>query len=269
MDSAPNLPKYKRPPVIEVVCGVQFDPLPGFTSLHFGEFWHRIKENYPKAEDKPPLDDLREAAEGTQVKTDLVADIPPLRRVWYIDSSRNFLIQLQPSRFLSNWRKVRAEDEYPSYATAFDRFLNEWTGFLGFANDTGLSPIHTNQYELTYINHILEAEQPYPAGIARHLPLFSWESAQSSKFLPAPQSAALSFQFLVPEAKGRLHATISHGSRQSDKKGVLVIDLTARGAAKEDWSDMKEWFSMAHEWIVCGFTDLTSRESHQLWERER
>lgn len=44
------LPEYRLPPVIEVVCGVQFAPIPGFLSVHFGEFWQRVKEAYPKAE---------------------------------------------------------------------------------------------------------------------------------------------------------------------------------------------------------------------------
>jgi len=264
-----NLPQYKTPPVIEVVCGVQFEPLKSFLSVHYGDFWQRIRRDYPTNEDRPPLDDLSETPNGTQLKTELITDLPPHRRVFYIDSSDNFLLQVQPSRFLSNWRKRRSGDEYPSYAAAFSRFLDGWNAFLGFANDAGFGAPRTNQYELTYINHIPEDEHPFPGGIEHYLPLFSWKSAQTTKFLSAPQRAGMRLRFTLPESRGRLYVTINDGVRTDDKKRVLIIDLTARGPAKPDWSDMKEWFAVAHEWIVCGFTDLTSPTAHLKWGRIR
>lgn len=72
-----DLPEFKSPPVIEVVCGVQFEPLPGFLSVHFGEFWARIRDRYPRTEDRPPLGELRETDQGTTVNAELVADMPP------------------------------------------------------------------------------------------------------------------------------------------------------------------------------------------------
>jgi uncharacterized protein (TIGR04255 family) len=262
-----DLPKYETPPVIEVVCGVQFEPIANFLSVHYGDFWQRIKRDYPTPDDKPPLDDLRETSEGTQLKAELMPDLPPQRRVFYIDPSGNFLLQVQPSRFLSNWRKRGPSDEYPSYVVAFSRFLDGWNTFLDFANGAGFSLPRTNQYELTYINHIPEDEHPFPRGIEQYLPLFSWGSAQATKFLSAPQRAGIRLGFALPESRGRLHVTIAHGVRKDDNKSVLIIELTARGPAQPDWSDMKEWFSVAHEWIVCGFTDLTSSTAHLKWGR--
>ena len=29
-----------------------------------------------------------------------------------------------------------------------------------------------------------------------------------------------------------------------------------------------EWYDVAHEWIVRGFTDLTTPEIQRVWERE-
>lgn len=36
---------------------------------------------------------------------------------------------------------------------------------------------------------------------------------------------------------------------------------------KPDGTDMEECFEMAHEWIVRGFTDLTSIQAHKQWGR--
>jgi len=264
----PPLPEYQSPPVIEVVCGVQFDPLAGFLSVHFGDFWQRVKDGYPRSEDRPPLGDVRETEQGTMPQLDLL-ELPPLRRTFYVDATGNFLLQVQPSRFLANWRKERAGDTYPRYETASRRFKEGWAIFLAFAKDVGLGPPRANQYELTYINHIPEGAEPYPVGVEHFVPAFAWKSAQSTGFLPAPQSAALRLQFALPGGKGRLHVTLNHGRRRDEGKSVLVLDLTARGPARSDLADMDDWFSTAHEWIVRGFADLTSAAAHQTWERQR
>lgn len=265
-DSA--LPHYESPPVTEVVCGIQFDPLPEFQSSHFGSFLQRVREEYPNTEDRPPLGEVREADQGTTGKGEIgLLDMPPLRRVFYVDPTGNFLLQLQPSRFLANWRKQREEDQYPRFSSSFRRFISGWTLFRQFVDEAKLGSVNANQYELSYINHIEEGGEAFPAGTEQFLPLFSWKSAQSELFLPKPSSARVHLTFTLPEAKGRLHVSLAHGLRPLDNKQILVMDLTARGPAKSDWSDLEDWFSLAHEWIVRGFTALTSTEAHKRWRR--
>jgi len=266
--SVRTLPEYKEPPVFEVVCGVQFDPLVSFSSVHFGEFWQRVKKDYPRTEDRPPLAEVFEGGKSPVVGAEII-DIPPLRRVFFIDPTENFLLQVQPSRFLANWRKAKGADEYPRYSAAQDRFIKGWKVFVDFASEAGLGIPQANQYELTYINHIVEAGGTYPEAIEHLVPTFSWKSAQSTKFLPVPQSALIGLQFSLPDSKGVLYVSLKHGTRLNDQKGVLIVELTARGAAKSDWSDLAGWFDVAHEWIVQGFTDLTSPSAHQIWGRIR
>jgi uncharacterized protein (TIGR04255 family) len=97
-----TLPEYSDPPVNEVVCGVQFDALTTFKSSHYGRFWDRVREQYPITEDHPTL-----ALIGEAPPDPVIFDLPPLRRVFYIESAGNYLIQLQQTRFLTNWRKVK------------------------------------------------------------------------------------------------------------------------------------------------------------------
>ena len=54
---------------------------------------------------------------------------------------------------------------------------------------------------------------------------------------------------------------------ESDQSDVLLLQMTAQGSAKRELSDMESWLELAHEWIVQGFTDLTSKEAHNKWER--
>lgn len=187
--------------------------------------------------------------------------------MFYVSDNENYLLQLQPSRFLANWRKRRDHDQYPRFTTAFTRFLRGWETLLAFATEEKLGSPPVNQYELTYINHIEEATLPFPAGIQEHLDFFRWRD--KTMLLPAPRGVHVRLQFPLPDGRGMLHVTVTHGSRASDRKGVVVLDLTARGPARNDWSAMKAWFEMAHEWIVKGFTDLTTADAHSRWERER
>ncbi len=265
-----DLPSYKQPPINEVVCGVQFEALTSFSTVHFGKLWLRMREEYPKTEDREPLAEIYERETGSQIKEAMLAfTVPPLRRVFYVDESGNYLLQVQPTRFLSNWRKQRDEDAYPRFSAARLRFLQGWKQFVAFLQDESLGPPKANQYELTYINHIYEATAPFPEGIQEHLGFFTWKNARTLKFLPTPRSANFNLQYALPNGKGALHVTIKHGKRISDQKGVMLLDLTARGPARPDWSDMEDWFDLTHEWIVKGFTDLTTVDAHARWRRER
>ena len=50
-----NLPDFERPPIDEVVLGLEFRRLEGFTQAHLGELWSEIKAEYPRTEDHPAL----------------------------------------------------------------------------------------------------------------------------------------------------------------------------------------------------------------------
>jgi len=270
MAQEPNLPSYRQPPLNEVVCGVQYEPLTSFTSVHFGKFWSRVRDMYPKAEDREPLVEVFEGGRGMEAQNTVVFQMPPLRRVFYVDDSGNYLLQLQPSRFLSNWRKLKDDDAYPRFDVAYERFVRGWQEFVGFAKDEQVGPAQVNQYELTYINHIFETNAPFPEAIQDYLGLFSWKNALTLNFLPAPRFANVRLQFALPNGRGTLHVTLNHGKRLADQKGVMVLDLTARGPSRRtDGADMEEWFNAAHETIVKGFTDLTTAEAQTKWERER
>ena len=194
--------------------------------------------------------------------------MPPLRRVFFIDASGNYLQQLQPSRFIANWRKQIDADEYPRFNSAFSRFQQGWQNFVSFLRTADLGTPIVNQYELTYINQILEGTTPFPDAIPDYLRFFSWSEIQSLT-LRAPRAATFRLSFPLGSRQGALHITVNHGKRMSDQKGVLMVDLTARGPGRPDWSDMQEWFSVAHAAIVNGFTEITTPEAHQAWGRER
>jgi len=51
---------------------------------------------------------------------------------------------------------------------------------------------------------------------------------------------------------------------------MLLLNLTARGIEETRTREgMWNWFEMAHDWIVNGFSDLTSLEvQKKIWGRQ-
>lgn len=270
--TATKLPEYQNPPLTEVVCGIQFQDLGFLSSVHFGEFWNRIKDEYPQTEDHAPLPDIFEIQQipppVPQMRPEL-SDMPPLRRVFFVTKKGDFLYQFQASRFLSNWRKMQSSDDYPRFSSAFLRFQKGWMELLEFIRSNEQNAPLANQYELTYINHIIEDSdaEAFPVGIRQYLPVFCWTQETVDGFLPNPHTGSARLQYKLPNKSGTLHVSIAHGMRLADKKNLAVLELTARGPASPDWRELTEWFAMAHEWIVRGFTHLTSAKAHQIWGR--
>ncbi len=263
-----QLPHYNNPPVIEVVLGVQFQEIPGFLSVHYGSFWECVRSDYPEAEDRPPLPSVFEEIPGREASLELI-DLPPLRRVFLVHSSKNYLLQVQPTRFLHNWRKMQPTDAYPRFAAAEERFLSNWRVFLRFVEQNKFGSLKANEYELTYINHIPGDEKGFPQALHEYSHIFNWPNQRPDLFLPDPSSLAIDLRFRLPEKRGTLQVSMKHGRRLADKMEVLILELTARGPAQSDTSDMRDWFSVAHEWIVRGFTDLTTSRAHERWGRTR
>ena len=253
------LPKYQKPPVVEVGVSVFFKQLPLFKSAHFGRFWD-LNPDYPVAEDQPPY------FEGGVPPSGFMFGLLP--RVFLITGDSNYVIQLQADFFAHNWRKVKVDDAYPSFEKAKGVFLDKWKLFSGFVGDNKLGDLHLSRYEVTYVNHIAEkAQGEFPLGISKYSPLISLREAAKDDFLPNPRALSADLQFEMGGSNGVLRVSFKQGVRPLDQKNVIQMELAARADAKPDGSDMLEWLEVAHEWIVRGFTELTTPEAHSKWER--
>lgn len=264
------LPDYDSPPVIEVVYGIQFPPL-GLQSPTIGVFWQTIRQEYPTFAENPPLAPTIEkfdSDKGTETQVELLAR-PPLPRLWFIDKTSNWILQVQEDRFLHNWRKVHEEDVYPRFQTVSTRFLEAWDRFLAFCQIEGLGPPTVNQLELIYINHITVTDVADCVREASHIfPDVRWREAHG--FLPPPETLAWKTSFLLPDRQGRLHVSMRHAIRRKDKQPVLLLELTARGMAPSGERErIHSWFGLAREWIVRGFADLTDEQvQKERWGRK-
>lgn len=254
-----DLADYARPPVIEVVYGIRFAPLADWRLPHIGAFWLQVADRFPRCEHAPPIADPNVVVDPT---TGL-----PLPRVWLISDTDDRLIQLQPGRLLFNWRRRESAGPYPRYATLSKTFFGFLLDFEKFVGEHRLGSIEVLEYELTYINHILEEEGwRFPEHIGRVVKELAWQ-APAHRFLPPPLTVSWQARFTFQNGPGTLLANISPARQVKDSGQFLVLEMSARGLPTEAPRDhIEDWFSHAHEWIVRGFEDLTSDEAQrELW----
>jgi uncharacterized protein (TIGR04255 family) len=261
-----TFPSYQNPPVIEVVCGIRFERIEQFKAPHVGLFWQEVRNDYPICQHAPPLGFPPEPS-----TSDIDLGFPfPLPRVWFVNEQKSGLIQIQQDRFLFNWRKMHEKESYRRYKNVIDAFKVNFEVFGKFLEKEGLGPPKPIECELTYINHILKGEgwESIPE-IREVIPDLNWRSA-NKRFLPEPRHLGWRVSFALPEDKGLLHVKLDHGLRKIDNRPVFILDLTARGlGADKSLDTVWNWFELAHEWIVWGFTDLTSPETQKaIWQRE-
>lgn len=263
-------PDYENPPVIEVVCGVLFKSIDTLLAPHFGTLWQGYKKDYPLCQEQPPLAPIIEKYDAAPQKQFHITEVPPLPRIWFVSSDDRGVVQIQRDRFLHNWKKANSGDEYPRYGTVISLFKNRLSIFEKFLSANNIGQIEPIQYEMTYVNHIIKGEGWDNMGeIGKLFPDFCLRT-DPSRFLPGPDVINWKTTYVLPNRKGRMHVTLRNGVLSNINKSVIVMELTVRGIGEDKSREaMWPWFDTAREWIVKGFSDLTSKEAQEkIWKRK-
>ncbi len=263
------LPSFDRPPVIETVLGVQFDPIPKLTNAHLGAFWMTLGDEWPHVADAPKLDRVEERfgaeqAWGALIGLKLTQD--PSSRVQIRNKDEDRMIQVQNGRLHYNWLGLHG-GPYPRYKNVRPAFDKIWDQFKQFLESRSLDAPKPNQWEVTYVNSM-------PKGTVWKDPL-DWGKLLPGLGGPAisPNGVALEsfggeWHFEIPPQRGRLHVKV-HPGKQGGPDGdeILRMDLTARGPVSENGggASLDAGLELGHRTIVNAFVDLTSRDAHDYW----
>lgn len=255
-------PSYKNPPVNEVVCGMRFNASDKLKIPHIGVLWEKFRAEYPIIQHAPPI---------TSAKGELLLDREtglPLPRVWFINKLDDQLVQFQYDRFYFNWRRRR--NEYPRFEYIFKNFEHVFDTISSFFLEHELGDLNPIEFELSYINHFLQGEGWNTLDdLPNIFSDFIWNH-KKKKFLPALEKVAWQIHFPLPEHQGYLIVNLKQATRKDDKVPLLTLELKTIGISTSTGKEfIRDWFDIAHEWIVRGFTDLTTHNVQNLWERER
>lgn len=255
------LPSYKNPPVNEVVCGLQFQESDKLRIPHFGLLWDKFRSDYPILQHASPI-----ISKKGEILVDSTTGAP-LPRVWFINKDDDQLIQFQIDRFYFNWR--RRKNEYPRYSHVIGNFEKVMSTVSNFFNEFDLGELEPIEYELTYINRIPKGQGWETIDDLRQIFTdFAWNKS-TNRFLRNPGKVTWTAEFPLPEQKAFLNVNLKQATSIEDKMPLLIFELKTRGNGESvETKNTRQWFDMAHEWIVRGFTDLTTPEIQKIWEKE-
>ncbi len=275
-DQPDNLPKFDSPPVIETVIGVQFSPIPGITSAHFGWFWKSYLENFwTNVQETMRLPDQAERF-GEEIAWSLpnlaslmaigpMAFAPQGNRIQISDAGRDRMIQVQDNRFHYNWQKHL--NSYPSFETNRRAFSHYLEIFRRFLRDSGLGTTPDNLWEITYVDHI-------PKGTLWEQPS-DWSAIFPGLLgiMKSPSGGIVSeglggeWRFEITPKRGRMRIQVQLAKAHGRDEELLVLNITARGSVREDeagWG-LESGLTIGHDAIVRMFRDIASPEALVYW----
>ncbi|MBI3837665.1 MAG: TIGR04255 family protein [Planctomycetia bacterium] len=261
-------PDYDRPPVVETVLGVQFEPLGPMRNAHLGAFWKSLGDEWKRVSEAPALPAQMESFTNApnwgmmSIQFQLTQDVT--NRLQIRNEAGDRMIQIQNGRLHVNWLGHEGV-EYPRYPKVREQFDSILDRFRAFARREELGELTPNQWEVIYINRI-------PKATVWHSP------ADWGFFRPLREHVALSLVHLesflgewhyeIPEQRGRLHANFRH-VREPDAsaKESVILTLTARGGVGGDQNlaSLGEGLDLGHETIVISFKELMSDYANNWW----
>lgn len=184
------------------------------------------------------------------------------QRTQIIRSDDTRMIQVQDSRLAYNWKRGQ-DQKYPSYDATRPEFDDSYRRFKDFVREFELGEIDENQWEVTYVNHLVKGDLWESARDWNTI--FPWLTFPQDQLEPDTINAR--WVSVLPENRGRLHTTLNFGRTSMDGPEAIILELTARGAVSRDVS-LTGGLEIGHAAIVRSFARMTSKQSHDHWHRK-
>jgi uncharacterized protein (TIGR04255 family) len=279
VQASDKLPKFHKPPVVEVVLGVQFQRLPMHVG-HLGLYWDRVRGQFPQVQQQIQLPHIIERkgiqASNPSPTISFLTPAEQIPRVWIISEDHCELIQLQADRFLRNWRRYHGPAiQYPTYdGHTRPNFERDFTDFLDFAAIEKLPEPVADQCEVTYINVIR------PCGVWEQFGQLGkvfkgWMAECPSVASGPPLAVQWRAKHEVVDADGRFvgHLFLEldsafDGGSEGEPQPVFQLQLIVRGRPLgEGMSGVMRFMDLGHSTIVNSFAEVTTPEMQSVWGR--
>ncbi len=257
-------------PLVETVIGVQFRRLSKMRITDYGLFWQGISGDYSDVQERERLEPVIETREFVYSEIGWrVISVAELPRVWYLgkrSENGQQLIQLQPDRYIHNWRREEGSSEkYPLYDWNFSKFQKGLSHFVDFVGSRGLGEFLPEQCELTYVNHIKLDKDAVCADAFKYcFPNLS-PSVIGETFVGEEDRVSFSCSYWLDELKGRLHFEIQPGIHKKTSARIFNLTITMRGAPEMSVAGVADWISRAHKVVLKAFVSSTNEALHKEW----
>ena len=259
---------WNRPPVIEVVLGVQFAPLEQFNNGHLGWFWRQLRGDYPNANDSAPIPPVIESF-GNEPEFGFpgigFATMRGDSRLRMVSTDGSRMVQLQNGWLVVNWMK-RDGQPYPGYSDVLTEFERAFSSLDQFVASEELGSLQPDLWEVTYIDHFprgtVWAERP---DIPRLLPgLLGACDSPRGRF----ESLTGRWNFQLQPHPGRLSVSLQTARSAADPSlELLVMTSTCRGPISAgSGRSASESLNYGKRAVVDTFMAVTSNEARTYWK---
>lgn len=264
MDRPKDLPDFTMPPLDEVVVGVQFSPISGYTSAQVKDIWELYRAEFPNIQEHPLLDPSFETFGGSnplQQGMEFRFGPPPLRsRLWFISEEQNHLIQFQEDRFLLNWRKGSNGSDYPRFEGISRNFESNLNSLQNFYQQNFGKSLDINQAEVSYINFIPVEDYSQAS---------DWFDFIGLKNINI-ENLNISFSEVIKGENKKPFARIIHEIQSvvttDGKIKAFKLSLIFRGQPHgNEIPNAIDFIHIGREKIVSRFAELTSKQAHTKW----
>lgn len=242
--------KFKNPPIIELVIGIQFNKKV-ISLADIFTFFNHIKNEYPQIQEHPILPTIVEKIGGPNEMKFLSGFNS---RKFFISKSNDKLIQIQPDRFLLNWRKNVNNNKYPSFSNIYTEFMK----YLNLIDKISKCKENVNQLEITYIDHILLSDFGLKTlDISEILNLVVYKNPLNTI------DCIISLPYT--NINGNLSFKIQNAIRKSDKKEILLLETACRGIYNGGINNIDEWFDQSHGILTDFFLNIITDKAKDVW----
>lgn len=246
-----NIVKFTNSPLKEVVLAIELENT-NFNSIDFGLYWQKIRGRFPHLTDKVPID----------VYNSLDSELPPLRRSLFLSPDKMNMVQIQDNFFSFN-QSYSTQDQYPHFDKIFSRFCEEWETLQEWRQETGGNPLVPSAYRLMYLNVI---DEKYGWNNATdHYKIFNFVGNNWNDSLGETLLHDTRLVIDLPNEKGLLYAELDQRSSEEDNSDFIIFNLNVE--TDKPSQPFKEWFQIAHEYVVKAFLYLTTQDAQQKWGR--
>lgn len=259
--------EWKRPPVVEVVLGVQFSPLRRLHNGLLGLFWREMMADYPKASDAAPIAPaIEEFGDEPQFAMPGI-EFAPARgdsRLRMVSADASRMIQVQNGWLVANWMKKQGQP-YPGYEGVQRQFDQALNGFKAFAAEHELGAFEPSVWEVTYIDHIpRNTVWSDFADIPSVVPgLLGGPERKPGAF----EAFSGTWSYRLADM-ARMRVVLQTARSNTDPPlDLLVVTSTVRGPITDsEPGKINAAMNSGHAAAVETFVAITSRKAREYWE---
>lgn len=243
--------KYNKPPIVEVVCELIFEPSQPWDWTIPGMLYSAVKENYPKKKQKNSLK-LEFKTGLEQVPQNVSGGI---ERMQFYKDDETALIQIGPNNLSIN--HLKPYPDWEVYSQMIKEAYDEYTKISApkFINRIGLryiNRIETGLKRVEIEDYLLAVPQ-----IPKTMPQLYINWLQKTEIPYTENNGILILQ------SGSIH------EHDNNVTFLLDLDFITQQDHKIELANAIKWIEKAHEIIEISFEACITDEARKLFNEER